>query len=169
MTWTRGLFLDRIYLDTNIFFYAFYSKKYPDKSRSAKNILNSIANGVFSGVISLLVLQEIISGLRKVFFKELQMTSVDNIETRIYEIIQNILQIPYLELFQSEQNFSKIELDSFLLLHQYPGEISPEGYKFIHPLDAMHIEIAKEAHCIALYTAEKSFENLGSEIPIRLI
>lgn len=161
--------MDRIYLDTNLFFYAFYSRNHPDKSRSTKNILNSISNGVFIGVISFLVLLEIISGLRKVLFKEVKISSVDSIETKIYDIIQKILKIPYLELFESQQKFSAIELFSLLLIRQYPGEISPEGYKFIHPIDAMHIEIAKEAHCIALYTAEKSFEHLGSEIPIRLI
>jgi len=121
------------------------------------------------GVISFLVLLEIISGMRKLFFEELKTASIASIETKIYDIIRKILRIPYLELFESKQKFSTIELYSLLLVRHYPGEISPAGYKFIHPIDAMHIEIAKEAHCIALYTAEKSFEKLGSEIPIRLI
>jgi len=137
----------------------------------ARGILKKIKLGIYRGVISKLVLMEMTSALRKAIFgnPEEENPSLDDIQTIIESIILSLLTIKNIELFESKQVLPELELAAFLLMYKFPGEVRNNKYRFLHPLDALHVILAKEAKCDAIYTADRAFNQVKSEIHIKLL
>lgn len=175
----RAFSLKRIYFDTKFFIYAFYSKTHPKKSRQARAILRKISAGIYQGVTSKLALLEVISALRKAIFDnpKTKPPSVDEIQDTIDAVFLSILLIKNLEIFESANTFTALEDETLLLMQKYPGIVIKNKdknkkeyrYRFLHPVDALHIMLAKEAKCNALCTADRAFNQAKSEIRINLL
>ncbi len=162
--------MDRIYLDINLLLYALCSKDKPDLTEKARHVINFIKEGVFLGIVSELVLLELISGLRKSIFRgRTEYLTINEIQRNVSAIIFLIFQILNLILFRSSQTFAEIEKEASSLMEKYPGQVINGKYKFIHPLDVLHIILAKEAGCTAIYTNDIAYEQLKSEIPIQIL
>ena len=173
--------LKRIYFDTNFFIYAFYSKRDPYKSMQARAILSKISAGIYQGVTSKLALLEVISALRKMMVDNPKSTppTVDEIHETIDAVFLSILLIKNLEIFESKSPFTAHEDEALLLMQKYQGRITKNkdkkknkkeyNYKFLHPVDALHVVLAKEASCDALCTADRAFNQVKSKIRINLL
>jgi len=68
----------------------------PAETQKAQKCINQIINGVFTGIITPLVLMEIISVLRKLLSKSNNTLSTNEINEKISDILINILKIPNL-------------------------------------------------------------------------
>jgi predicted nucleic acid-binding protein len=168
--------LHRLYLDTNILIYALSGKSRPHLTKQARAILKKIELGIYQGVISEFVLMEVISGMRKLYFENCkeQPVPLKEVVAFVENTLFTILRHPNIFLFKSERSFQSLEWEALRLMNKYPGTIlcNKQGvnkYRIIHPIDAIHILLAKEAECTALYTNDRAFKEAESEIKITLL
>ncbi|MGI0056525.1 MAG: type II toxin-antitoxin system VapC family toxin [Nitrosarchaeum sp.] len=162
------------YLDTNIFVYYFKSKFYPDNSKIAKLFLEKIENGKYQGVISNLVLMELIKQLHEIAVEFEQRYSQADWKKEIEMAISTIYKIKNLDvkndIIENNINLSyKDILDNGLqIMTKYQGSVETKSkivHDGIHSMDAFHIITAKKLGCSKLATFDKDFCETKNEIP----
>jgi len=148
-----------------------------------QQFLNQITSGQISGIVSTLVLNEVIKVIRKILV-ERGMTARQWNQNEL-QAIRSIFGIQGLTVVKGEPNetqsdislmtFGKISSAALAIIKRYPGRIRnnrrtgrPE-HDGISPVDSYHIVLAKRFHCDALATLDHDFNETSPEIAPMII
>ena len=68
---------------------------------------------------------------------------------------------------------SEIAWDGFNIINKYPGSVKQRDNLFyhdgIHPIDAVHLALAKKTGCSAIATFDRDFRETNAEVPSILL
>ena len=167
----------RVYIDSSIFLGWLLGN--PKANQKTQEFLNKINQGLYDGVTSTLVLNELIKVIRK---NSVEHNILDAIKWDATErkAIQAIFAIKGLSVIKGEPNdaknyigqmtFGRISSEALVLMKKYPGKVGT-NYKTgkkehdgISPVDAYHIILAKRCDCDLLATLDNDFMETRSEI-----
>jgi len=173
---------ERLYIDSNILVYYFYTKQRNDLSKKAQNLLQKIESAKFEGVISSFTLMEVMKSLRELLIKYGNVRKVTDIENIIREQIFGLFAIRNIRFVEGrppdftpmsevkELLFCKICNEAFSILCKctgkpdYDQETGQVVHKGLHAPDILHIVLAKELQCDKLATFEWNFREAQKEI-----
>ena len=167
----------KVYIDTSIFLGWLLGNL--KTNQKTQEFLNKINQGLYDGVTSTLVLNELIKVIRK---NKVENNILDVIKWDATErkAIQAIFAIKGLSVIKGEPNdakkhisqmtFGRISSEALVLMKKYPGKVGT-NYKTrkkehdgISPVDAYHIILAKRCDCDLLATLDNDFIETHSEI-----
>ena len=173
---------ERIYIDTNVLVYYFYTKQRKDLSDKAKLFLQRIESSKFEGIISSITLMELIKSLRELLIKFGKMRDMDTVEAVILQQIKELYAINHMHFVEGhppefepleeveELYYYTISNESLKLIQQCKGKVwadretgEPE-HAGLHPIDIIHIVLAKQLHCNKIATFEWNFKEASTEV-----
>ena len=173
---------ERIYIDTNVLVYYFYTKQRGDFSAIAKSFLQRVEKAKFEGVISSLTLMELIKSLRELLVKYGHIKDSKTIEEIISKIVSQLYAVNNIHFvegrppdFEPATEVEKLYYyvmshESLKLLQLCKGRISAESdsgepkHEGLHPLDVLHVVLAKRLNCDKIATFERNFRESASEV-----
>jgi len=181
---------ERIYIDSNVFVYCFYSKHKPNLYAKAKDFLSKVENGKFVGIVSSATIMEIIKSLRELLVKYGRVKSTQDVETLVQQCISPLFSIPpdrmkFLEgrppdlipmPEAKEMYYYNVSNEALRTMQKYPGKIGTDmdtgepEHKGLHAVDTFHVVLAKKLQCDKLATFAWEFKETAAEItPLILI
>lgn len=173
---------DRIYIDTNVLVYFFYSKQRGDLSDKAKRFLKEIEKEKFEGIISSITLIELIKCLRELLVKFggiADINKVDEIIGQQLKVLYSINNIHFVEGYPpkfeispdvDQLYYSTVSNNSLKLIQAYKGRVLPDyntgkaEHQGLHPIDIIHVVLAKQLHCDKIATFEWNFQETSGEV-----
>jgi predicted nucleic acid-binding protein len=173
---------DRIYIDTNVLVYFFYTKQRPDFSEMAKEFLKKIEKSKFEGVITSITLMELIKCLRELLVKYgniIDANKLDEIICQQLKVLYSIGNIRFVEGHPPEYApeteleqlyYYTISNKSLKLMQNCKGRVYPDynkgtaEHEGLHPMDIMHVVLAKQLHCDKIATFEWNFRETAKEV-----
>lgn len=173
---------DRIYIDTNVLVYFFYTKHRADFSQQAKRFLMEIEKSKFEGVISSITLMELINCMRELlvaYGNVKDVSAVDQIVSQQLKVLYSIANIHFVEGYPPDFElspdieqlyYSTVSNNSLRLIQACKGKILPDyntgkvEHKGLHPIDIIHVVLAKQLHCDKIATFEWNFQETAAEV-----
>jgi len=173
---------ERLYIDSMVLIYYFYSKQRKDFSEKAKIFLQKIERAKFEGVISSLTLMEVIKSLRELLIKYGNIRKIAEIEEIIRQQISGLFAIGNIRFVEGrppdfrpvpeaeELYFCTVCNEALAILHEctgkpdYDREEDKIVHKGLHAPDILHIVLAKKLQCDKLATFEWNFREAEKEI-----
>lgn len=180
--------MKKSYLDANILIaISVGPDKERDQFRMAKGVLNDIKNGVIMGIVSSLVLMEVISVMRKQKGREVSRLGSMSPEEQskfvlhesgvMYEkLVSELMKLPNLKFELGRHIDLNTVMDVALdILHKIRGRIQSyekrredgsrraayTAFKGVGPTDVFHALLARDVGCSDLVTFDGGFEELG--------
>ena len=174
---------ERIYIDTNVLVYYFYTRQREDFSEKAKRFLQRVESNKFEGVISSVTLMELIKVLRELLVTYGKIRDMNMIESVINQQIKELYSMnnicfvegrppdlkPVVEV--EKLYYYSITSRSLNLLQTCRGKIDADHetgepeHAGLHPLDIMHVVLAKQLNCHRIATFEWNFKEASGEVP----
>lgn len=173
---------ERLYIDSNVLVYYFYSKQRRQFFKKSKKLLEKIANNKFEGVISSLTLMELVKALRELLVQFGQIRKVEDVEEIIHKNVSSLFAIGNIRFveggppdFESmpeveELYFCTVCREALATINECTGkpDIDRETgrivHKGLHAPDILHIILAKKLQCDKLATFEWNFKEAKDEI-----
>ena len=177
--------MKRVYIDTSVFVFLFVTKFNPFFSKKSKEFLQKVESGDYEALISLFAMMELVKQLRELMVKQGVCKKADweeNIK-KAFEAIYKMQNVRIIEALTTTEGqldklalltHSEIAWDGFNIMNKYPGSARPSDFNFvhdgIHPVDAIHIALAKKTGCSAIATFDRDFKETNPDIaPILLM
>jgi predicted nucleic acid-binding protein len=174
---------ERIYIDTMVLVYYFYTKQHKQFSEQAKRFLQRVENNKFEGVISSVTLMELIKVLRELLITYGPIHDMNVIESIINQQIKELYSMKHICFvegrppdFEPATEVEKLYYytiinKSLKLLQTCTGKVGanyqsglPE-HSGLHPIDIMHVVLAKQLNCNHIATFEWNFREAQGEVP----
>jgi len=173
---------ERIYIDTNVLVYFFYTKQRKDFSDKAKLFLGKVETSKFEGVISSITLMELIKCLRELlvkFGKIYDLNRVDEIICQQIKVLYSIDNIRFAEGRPPEYDpttevenlyYYAVSNESLKLIQSCKGKVYPDyntgvaEHTGLHPIDIIHVVLAKQLQCDKIATFEWNFKETANEV-----
>jgi len=184
---------DRIYIDSNVLVYCFYSKYRTDYylydyHNKAKDFLSKVQSGKFEGITSSITIMEFVKILRESFIEYGKMKSMRDVEERVRECVSALFSIKHIKIiegrvpelkpmFEAENlYYYAVSNEALQIMQRYVGKIVTDvetgepKHSGLHPTDAFHVVLAKQLKCDKLATFAWEFKETEREItPLILI
>jgi predicted nucleic acid-binding protein len=170
----------RVYVDTSVLVFFFITSFNANFSSKSKEFLDKIRAGKYEGTISLFVLMELVKQIRELLVRA-DVCTKEDWEKAIKMAFEAIYSMPNMKIIEgtvlekgktdklSLLYHSEIAWDSFNIMTKYCGKVKVNGAIFchdgIHPVDAVHIALAKRMGCTAIATFDKDFRETDKEVP----
>ena len=174
----------RVYVDSTVLVFNFITQFDPRFSRAAKEFLKRVESGKYEGIISLFVLMELAKQIRELMVKAnvcRPQDWQDSIKIAI-EAIYKMQNMKIVEGNSAERKslttalsllHSEIAWDSFDIMSKYHGSTKQKNGELehdgIHPVDALHIALAKRMGCALIATLDHDFRETDHEIKSLLL
>lgn len=173
---------NRIYLDSGVLIKWQYGDSHT--LPAAQRFLKDVSSGKYEGIISLLAVKEFVK-----FIRNLSVANGDNDpqkwlerEKRLLDVIWRLKGVKIIEGTSEERavsgtnlSFADVSMEALTLMKKYGGSVkrNPNTNKMehdgIHPMDALHIAVAKGMGCSKIATFDNDFIETKAEIePMRL-
>lgn len=164
--------MKRVYVDTSVLVFFFITTFNTAFSRKSKDFLSKVESGEYEGTISLFALMELIKQIRELLVKADVCMKADW-EQAIKQAFQAIYSMQNIKIIEGTVvekdetdsitllTHSEIAWDSFNIMNKYCGTVKVNNGGFchdgIHPVDAVHIALAKRMGCTAIATFDRDF------------
>jgi predicted nucleic acid-binding protein len=174
----------KIYVDSSVLVFFFVTNFDKRFSKVSKDFLTRVESGKYEGMISLFVLMELIKQVRELLVKANICNRKDwdaNIKKAV-EAIYKMQNIKIVEGSSDEQksssivsglSHSEIAWESFEVMNKYQGFVKQKNNELehdgIHPVDAVHITLAKKMGCSMIATLDRDFRETDGEIKSLLL
>jgi len=168
---------ERVYIDTNVFLYLFKATYRPDLTRKASGFLRKVEAGQYDGVLSTVVLLELVKTIRQVTVEFDRITKpavwekdVQKAISWIYSL-KNVKFIEGAEPLSSSLGYRLLAEDSLKTLLSFPGthkynDTFDPRHDGLSPIDAMHLELAKKSGCSCIATFDSDFTESDGYVPV---
>jgi len=173
---------ERLYIDSNVLVYYFYTKQQRDFSKKAQALLKKIENTKFEGVISSFTLMEVIKSLRELLVKYGNIRKVADIEEIIRQQISGLFAIRNIRFVEGrppdftpmpevkELYFCTVCNEALGIISECTGKPDIDRgtgevvHRGLHAPDILHVALAKKLQCDKLATFEWNFQETIKEI-----
>ena len=171
--------MKRVYIDTSILVFFFIRTFDASFSKMAKDFLTKVESGQYEGVISLFVLMELVKQLRELLVKANVCMKADW-ETAVKTAFEAIYKMQNMKIIEgtvaekgqsdscSLLTHSEVAWDSFNIMNKYCGSVKLKNGGFvhdgIHPVDAVHVALAKKTGCSMIATLDRDFKETDNEV-----
>ena len=170
--------MKRVYIDTSVLVFFFVSRFDPNFSKKSREFLGKVEAGNYEALISLFALMELVKQLRELLVKSNVCVKADweSSIKKAFEAIYKMQNVKIIEAINSENgqinatvlSHSEIAWDSFNIMNKYPGSVKMKDNQFyhdgIHPVDAVHITLAKKTGCLAIATFDRDFRETNADL-----
>jgi len=174
----------RLYIDSNVLIFYYITKFDVRFSTICREFLKKVESGKYEGVVSLLGLMELVKQIRELLVKSGTYDPSDW-QASIRKAIEGIYSIKNVKIVEGSQNerrpfgmvselsHSEIAWESFDIITKYHGKIK-EGkngleHDGIHPVDALHVALAKRMGCTMIATFDRDFRETAPEVQSLLL
>lgn len=168
---------NRIYLDSGVLIKWLYGDSYTIPA--AQRFLKEVSSGKYEGIISLLAVKEFIK-----FIRHLSVTNGENNPQKWLDKEKNLLasvwKLKGVKIIEgkSEEHvvtgtnlaFADVSMEALSLMRKYGGSAkrNPQTNKMehdgLHPMDALHLAVAKGMGCSKIATFDNDFNETKSEL-----
>lgn len=171
--------MQRVYVDTSVLVFFFITTFNPAFSKKSKEFLTKVESGKYEGTISLFALMELVKQIRELLVRADVCSKVDwerEIKSA-FEAIYKMQNIKIIEGMVAEKGkldqvslltHSEVAWDSFNIMNKYCGAVKLNNgslvHDGIHPVDAVHIALAKKMGCSAIATLDRDFKETDGEV-----
>jgi predicted nucleic acid-binding protein len=176
---------NRIYIDSSVLIHWYSGDSSSSAFNSAYSFLKDVSKGKYEGLVSLLAIKEVIKFIRNVFVKKGQSSPASWIadEKRFIDRISRFSGIKIIEGRPDERKglsvdpmiFGSVSKDALSILMNHGGKSKfnvvtgkPE-HDGIHPMDALHIVLAKKMGCSKIATFDMDFMDTKDEVEPMLL
>jgi predicted nucleic acid-binding protein len=177
--------MKRVYLDTTVLVFYFVSRFDPGFSKKSKEFLGKVEAGNYEALISLFALMELVKQFRELLIKSNICMKADweSSIKKALEALYKMRNVRIIEAMNGEAEqtnvtnlvltHSEIAWDGFNIINKYPGSVKQRDNLFyhdgLHPIDAVHLALAKKTGCSAIATFDRDFRETDAELPSILL
>jgi predicted nucleic acid-binding protein len=171
--------VQRIYVDSSVLVYFFISNLDPKFSKKSKDFLERVESGKYEGTISLFALMELVKQLRELLVRA-NICSPADWDVSIKKALEKIYKMPNIKIVEGtlaerkqsltpfSLSHSEIAWDSFDIMNKYQGSVKIKSGNYehdgLHPIDAVHVTLAKRMGCVMIATFDRDFKETNGEI-----
>lgn len=174
----------RVYIDSCVLIFYYITKFDANKSETCRNFLKSVESGKYEGVVSLFGLMELVKQIRELMVKTGNCNPQDWQES-VKKAVEGIYSIKNVKIVEgspsekktlagvSELSHSDIAWEGFDIINKYPGKVRLSKNEIvhdgIHPVDAVHVSLAKRMGCEMIATLDRDFRETTPEVQSLLL
>jgi predicted nucleic acid-binding protein len=175
---------ERIYVDSCVLVFHFITRFEPRYSAKCKELLEKVESGKYEAMISLFALMELVKQIRELLVKQ-NVFDHGEWQESVKEAVEAIFRMKNVKIVEgnpderkaiatdSGLSHSAIAWDSFDIINKYQGSVKRRKNEFehdgIHPVDAVHISLARKMGCSMIATLDRDFREADSEVKSLLL
>lgn len=176
---------NRIYIDSSVLINWYSGDSSSSAFMNAYNFLKDVSQGKYEGLVSLLAIKEVVKGIRNIFAKKGESNpAVWMVEEKSF--INRISRFQGIKIIEGRPDertglatdpmvFGSISRDALQIMMNHGGKskfveatkkLEHDG---VHPMDVLHIALAKKMGCSKIATFDEDFLETKDELEPMLL